>query len=149
MRPVEDSKAEPGRVRRGADLHALAAKVLALDPADIPPGSLAPDTAVMLSAPRRIDAEWRIRVVADRVVTWSLCRRAAGVVYRPEIDADALAFAGALVAANPGHAAAHVMDICRAEGRLWLLETNCLNAAGFYAADLGALVPGIEGLGAG
>ena len=44
MRPVEDSKAEPGRVRTGADLHALAAKVMALDPADIPPGSLAPKT---------------------------------------------------------------------------------------------------------
>jgi hypothetical protein len=148
MRPVEDSKAEPGRVRTGAGLHALAAKVLALDPADIPPGSLAPDTEVILSRPRSIVAEWRIWIVRDRVVTWSLYRRASGVVYLPEIDEDALAFAKALVAANPAYAEAYVMDICRAEDRLWLLETNCLNAAGFYAADLGALVEALEGLAA-
>ena len=56
--------------------------------------------------------------------------------YRQEIDDDALDFAKGLVAANPGYARAYVMDICRTDAGLRLLETNCINAAGFYAADM-------------
>ena len=148
MRPVEDSKEEPGRVRSGAELHDLARKVMALDPEEIPRGALRHDTDLMLSEPRQIAAEWRIWVVSDQVVTWSLYRRGRRVIYEPQIDADALDFARRMVAANPGYAQAYVMDICRAEDRLWLLETNCLNAAGFYAADIPRLVDAIERLGA-
>ena len=82
-------------------------------------------------------------------MTGSLYRRASGVVYLPKIDEDALTFAKALVAANPAYAEAYVMEICRAEDRLWLLETTCLNAAGFYAADLGARVGALKGLAVG
>jgi hypothetical protein len=38
------------------------------------------------------------------------------------------------------------MDICRTEEGLRLLETNCINAAGFYAADLTKLAVTIDGM---
>ena len=38
------------------------------------------------------------------------------------------------------------MDISRTEDGLRMLETNCINAAGFYAADLSKLVGAIENL---
>ena len=41
-----------------------------------------------------------------------------------------------LVARNPAYLPAYVMDICRTDDGLRLLETNCINAAGFYAADV-------------
>jgi ATP-grasp domain, R2K clade family 3 len=37
-----------------------------------------------------------------------------------------------------------VMDICQTEDGLRRLETNCINAAGFYAADLAKLAMAID-----
>ncbi len=146
IRPVEDSKEEPGKVRATAEIIALAQKVLAVDQNDIPNGSLRHDTELMLTAPARIQKEWRIWVVADQVVTMSLYKEGTRVMYRPEIDEDARAFAKDLVAANPGYAPAYVLDICRTDEGLRMLETNCINAAGFYAADLMKLAAAIEGM---
>ncbi|MEM7488706.1 MAG: ATP-grasp domain-containing protein [Pseudomonadota bacterium] len=146
LRPVDDSKAIAGGVKSGHDIHAIARKVLALDPDDIPGGSLRPDTDLLVTPPARIQKEWRLWIVSDRVVTHSLYKDGARVVYRPEIDDDALAFARDLIALNPAYAPAYVMDICRTTDGLRLLETNCLNAAGFYAADLDRLVAAIEAM---
>lgn len=147
IRPVEDSKEEPGRVRSTGDIIRLAEKVTALSEDEIPKGSLRHDTLLMLTPPVRILKEWRVWVVRDEVVTWSLYKEGARVVYRSEIDDDALAFARRMVAANPGYSEAYVIDICQVEGGLRLLETNCINAAGFYEADLPRLADAVNRLG--
>lgn len=147
VRPVEDSKEIAGSVQTAEALIERAEKVLRLDPEEIPNGSLRPDTRLMLSPPQRIMKEWRIWVVAGEVVTYSLYKEGTRVVYRAEIDDDARAFAEALVAANPGYALAYVLDICRTADGLRMLETNCINAAGFYAADLGTLAARLHDLG--
>ena len=149
MRPVDDSKEEPGKVKSSLEIIELATKVLALDEEDIPKGSLRHDTELMFTRPVRILREWRLWVVEDRIVTQSLYKEGSRVVYRSEIDDDALAFGERLVRANPGYAHAYVVDICRTESGLKMLETNCINAAGFYAADLIRLASAIEGLGSG
>jgi hypothetical protein len=147
LRPVDDDKSEPGNVKSSAEIIELARKVLALGVDEIPAGSLRHDTALMLTQPVRIQTEWRLWVVGDVVVTYSMYKTGRSVVYRPDIDADALAFAERLVAANPGYARAYVLDICRTADGLRMLETNCINAAGFYAADLQKLVSALEMLG--
>lgn len=149
LRPVDDSKAAPGRVQSTGEILEIARKVLALDPADIPNGSLRPDTELMLTRPARILKEWRLWAVGGRIVTHSLYKDGARVTYRPEIDDDALAFGQHLVDLNPDYAPAYVLDICRTDGGLRMLETNCLNAAGFYAADLMKLVMALERFGPG
>ena len=146
MRPVSDAKEVAGGVRSAGEIREMATKALSLPPEDIPVGALTPDTEILLAPAARILAEWRLWVVADRVVTWSLYVDGGRVTYRAEIADDALAFAEALVAANPGYAPAYVMDVCRTPDGLRLLETNCLNAAGFYAADLDRLVDALEAL---
>ncbi|KJZ20436.1 ATP-grasp domain-containing protein [Loktanella sp. S4079] len=146
MRPVEDSKEEPGRVRSSREILELAHKVLTLDQNDIPNGSLRHDTELMFTKPARILREWRLWVVQDEIVTYSLYKEGSRVIYRPEIDDDALAFGRALVQANPAYARAYVVDICRTDAGLKMLETNCINAAGFYAADLTRLASAIDGL---
>ncbi|MEP2202714.1 MAG: ATP-grasp domain-containing protein, partial [Tateyamaria sp.] len=77
---------------------------------------------------------------------FSLYKEGSRVVYRHEIDKDALEFANRLVNANPDYAPAYVIDICRTVDGLKMLETNCINAAGFYEADLMKLVSSIEKL---
>jgi hypothetical protein len=146
MRPVADSKEEPGRVWHAKDIHTLAQKVLNLPKEHLISGSLGHDTFLMFTPPRTILREWRIWVVADQVVTWSLYKQGTQVTYQPEITPQAKEFALDMVARNPGYAPAYVIDICETDAGLHLLETNCLNAAGFYAADLGALIEAIEAM---
>lgn len=146
IRPVEDSKEEPGRVRPSGEIIALANRVLGLKEVEIPRGSLRHDTCLMLTEPVQIQKEWRVWVVRDQVVTYSLYREGTRVVYRHEIDDDALSFAQRMADTNPGYAEAYVIDICRTANGLRLLETNCINAAGFYAADLLKLASAMDQL---
>ncbi|MEM6758687.1 MAG: ATP-grasp domain-containing protein [Pseudomonadota bacterium] len=146
VRPVSDSKEIAGTVKTGAEIAALAARVCALAPDEIPRGSLRHDTELMLTEPVRILKEWRVWVVADTVVTHSVYKEGARVIYRAEIDDDADRFVQELVAANPNYAPAYVIDICRTPAGLKMLETNCINAAGFYAADMQKLVHAVENI---
>lgn len=146
LRPVDDSKEEPGNVKSTDEIIRMAERVLALDEDEIPGGSLRHDTLLMLTKPVRIMREWRLWAVDGRIVTYSLYKDGSRVVHRHEIDDDALAFGQSMVDTNPGYSPAYVLDICRTEEGLKLLETNCLNAAGFYAADLMKLAAAIDGL---
>ena len=100
----------------------------------------------MFCFPVPILKEWRVSIVQDTVCTFSLYKEGTRVVYRHEIDADAAVFAQTMVNLNPGYARAYVMDICCTQDGLRLLETNCINAAGFYAADIIKLVEAIDSL---
>ncbi|WP_428651206.1 ATP-grasp domain-containing protein [Roseibium sp.] len=146
LRPVDDSKAEPGNVKSAGEIVQMAQQVLALGEDEIPSGSLRHDTELMLTRPARILQEWRLWAVGGKIVTYSLYKEGTRVVYRPEIDAHALEFAQLMVDINPGYSPAYVIDICRTDEGLRLLETNCLNAAGFYAADLQKLAAAIDAL---
>ncbi|MEM9633986.1 MAG: ATP-grasp domain-containing protein [Pseudomonadota bacterium] len=147
LRPVDDSKEEPGNVKSASDIIRMAQRVLALNVDDIPRGSLRHDTLLMLTEPVRILKEWRVWIVDQTIVTYSVYKEGSRVEYRSEIDDDALEFAQLMVQLNPGYSPAYVMDICRTANGLKLLETNCINEAGFYAADTTVLVMAIEKLG--
>ncbi|MEJ8560314.1 ATP-grasp domain-containing protein [Yoonia sp. GPGPB17] len=146
FRPVSDSKEVAGSVKSRAEIIAIAEKVLSIDPSEIPGGSLEHDTQLMLTQPVSIQKEWRLWVVDNKIVTYSLYKEGRRVVYRPEIDDDALAYAQHLVDANRGYSRAFVIDICRTSDGLKMIETNCINAAGFYAADLDKLAYAIDTL---
>lgn len=146
LRPVDDSKEEPGNVKSTSEIIRLAENVLALNEDDIPHGSLRHDTLLMLTQPVQIQREWRLWVVDGKIVTWSLYKEGSRVLYRHEIDEDALRFAQEMVDLNAGYARAFVLDVCRTPDGLKMLETNCINAAGFYAADLVSLAAAIESL---
>lgn len=146
IRPVNDSKEEPGRVRSANEIIELANKVLALDESEIPDGSLQHNTKLMLTEPVSILQEWRIWIIQNEVVTYSLYKEFGRVIYRYEIDEDALVFAKRMAETNTNYSAAYVMDICRTDKGLKIVETNCLNAAGFYSANLLDLVQAIHNL---
>jgi len=146
LRPVDDSKEVPGRVQSTGEIIRMAEQVLAPGEDEIPLGSLRHDTQLMFTEPVRILKEWRLWAVGGQIVTYSLYKEGRNVVYRHEIDDDALQLAQDLVDLNSGYSQAYVIDICRTEEGLRMLETNCLNAAGFYAADLVKLAVAIEGL---
>lgn len=144
VRPVSDSKEQPGKVLRSQEIRDIAAKVIALRESEIPVGSLRHETLMMLSIPARIHKEWRVWIVGDEIVTYSLYKDGTRVVYRGEIDGDVRQFVARMVAINPAFSPAYVMDVCRTDDGLRFLETNCINAAGFYAADVEKLAAAID-----
>jgi hypothetical protein len=146
VRPVEDSKTMSGMVLTGTEIRDKAAAVMDLAPEQLVPGKLEPDTELLLSMPVTIQKEWRVWVVSGAVVTWSLYKMAGQMVVRPEIDQDALDFVRAMVEINPDYSDAYVIDVCRTEEGLRIIETNCINVSGFYDADLQRLINAIEGL---
>lgn len=111
VRPVGDGKEDAGRVQTSAEIAETARRVLALGKDEIPRGSPRHNTEMMLTRPVPIAKEWRLWVVGGEVVTHSLYEEGRRVVYRPEIDDDALAFARDMVGLNPGHAPAHALDV--------------------------------------
>jgi hypothetical protein len=146
VRPVSDSKEIAGAVMSTSEIIEMAQKVLGLTEDEIPRGSLSHDTELLLASPVKIFKEWRCWVVGEEVVTWSLYKEGSRVVYRQEMDDDALAFVRQMVSINSGYSPAYVIDICRTENGLKIIETNCMNAAGFYAADLMKLAVALDGL---
>ncbi len=117
----------------------------ALEETETPRGALRHDTGLTITESVRILKRWRFWVVEGEIITYSLSKEGSRVVYRHEIDSDAMDFAKEVVAANPGYAQAYVIDICRTHDGLKMLETNCINAAGFHEADLVKLVSAIDG----
>lgn len=146
VRPVSDSKEQPGKVLSAQEIREIAAKVVALNESEIPIGSLRHDTRLMLTKPERIYKEWRVWIVNDEIVTYSLYKEGARVVYRGEIDDDAHEFVAQMISLNPAFSPAYVMDVCRTDDGLRFLETNCINAAGFYDADITRLAAAIDGM---
>lgn len=147
VRPVEDSKAIAGAVMTADEIRSMAANVLRLREDELVEGALGHDTELMLCQPVVIRKEWRLWVVDGRIVTWSLYKVGSRVVYRHEIEDEALAFGRSMVALHREYSPAYVMDVCRTDEGYRIIETNCINAAGFYAADLGKLVSALERLG--
>lgn len=144
IRPVADSKEQAGKVLVAADICETARKVMAFDADEIPNRSRRSNTLMMLTQPSRIEKEWRIWIVNGAVITYSPYKEGIRVTYRHEIDSDALEFAQTLAGLNAGYSPAYVMDICRTEDGLRLVETNCINAAGFNAADFVKLAAAID-----
>jgi hypothetical protein len=146
VRPVEDSKTMSGVVLTGNEIRAKAMDVMETPADRLVAGRLAPETELSLSVPVTIQKEWRVWVVSGQVVTWSLYKMAGQMVVRQEIDEDALDFVKKMVEANPNYSEAYVIDVCRTENDLRIIETNCINFSGYYDADLQKLIDAMEGL---
>lgn len=147
IRPVNDSKEIAGQIMQENEIEYMVKGVMSLSPDEYIIGSIEPETELMLSSVKKIVKEWRNWVIGGKVVTSSMYKEGSRVVYRQEIDEDALDFVKELVSINPCYSDAYVLDVCRTDdGKLHLLETNCINAAGFYAADLQKIIEGLETL---
>lgn len=98
------------------------------------------DLPVLCAPARQVEREWRYVVVNRRVVAGSsyeaTSRRATGLSYRGRPWTFAQEVARELTPPD----AAYVMDVCEADGRLWLLELNPFSGADLYRCNLAAVV---------
>ena len=141
MRPVVDSKFFSGAVISREELLHWHHKVLELKEDD--GSNLRGSTMVLLATLKNIQREYRIWVVDGRVVTASLYRQGYNVIYCSDVEPMILDFAQAR-ADEWSPQRAYVLDIALTPAGLHIIETNTLNAAGLYAADISKLVAAIE-----
>jgi hypothetical protein len=141
VRPVKDSKLFAGKVFERAEFLAWKTAVLK-SAADGDP--LDATTQVTISSPRMINTETRVFVVAGEVVTFSQYRRDGKLAYSGvRVDDEVLIFAAQCIAMwRPNEAFA--LDIAQTPDGCRIVEVNCINAAGFYAADTARLVDALE-----
>lgn len=100
-------------------------------------------TEVIISNPVEIWTENRIWVIGSKLVTHSQYKRGNTVHYHPNVDLEVLEFADRVTDIwRPNEA--FVIDVAQTPIGCKIVEVNCLNSAGFYAADMGKLVMALE-----
>lgn len=142
IRPVHDTKDFTGQVCDWDDYTQWRESLAKMDPADV--WTMSMDTLVIVGPVKKIAREFRTWVVDGRVVTASQYKLGRHKTYQPLVDQRVKDFA-AEQAAVWGPAPCYVLDVFEDhDGKLWIGEVNTLNCAGFYAADMNALVGAIE-----
>jgi len=141
IRPTLDSKSFAGVVMGGSVFRRWKEKVLTLGADN--GGTLCGDTMVMVCSKKVIYREYRLWVIDGKVVTASLYKEGSRVRYSGDVEPAVIAY-GEETAALWSPARAYVLDICDTPDGLRVLEAGCMNAAGFYAADMMKLVIALE-----
>lgn len=141
IRPVIDSKYLVGEVTNRQKFGEWLPKVVALGD-DAP--FLSSATEVMFCPVKAILREYRLWIVDREVATASLYKQGDRVLYSSDVDPDIIAF-GRERAAEWEPARAYVMDVALLEdGEKRIIETNAINSAGLYAANVPRLIEAIE-----
>lgn len=98
---------------------------------------------VCVSSIKQIGIEWRLPVVAGRVVDYSIYRQWRKVMPSREIYQDVLDLAAEAIALHDP-APAYVIDVGQVDGELKVIEYNGFNSAGLYACNIANVVDAIN-----
>ena len=102
-----------------------------------------PNETVQICTPKTILQEARCFVVKGKVVTASYYKWGASTMLLECKDEDIISFAQEMV----DHfqvSDAFVIDVCRTDNGLKIVEVNCFNCSGFYHIDMYKLIDAIE-----
>lgn len=134
FRPLDDSKHFAGGIYDLNHMIRLYRNTMALNDEERLLG-LSPDSLIVCASPTDILAEYRTWFVDGKLVTASQYKLGDLVAHSADVSEDVLNFAQDMAEIwQPDRA--FVLDICRIEAGLRILEVNTINAAGFYAADV-------------
>ncbi len=141
VRPADDSKYFAGRVFTRAEFEPWRDSVCRLE-LDYE-NSLRPDTLIQIAVPATIYAEYRFWIVKGRIVTKSMYKRGDRVFYSSDVDERLDEYVRERIA-EWVPIETFVMDVCDTPNGVRIVEINNLNSAGFYAANVPALVLALE-----
>lgn len=136
IRPDRDLKEFAGEVISFGDFTAWQSKISA--------GGylLGPDCKILVSEPVGISNEWRLFIVDGKVITGSHYRSYFRLDVNPDVPDEVISFAEDMAKIwTPSPV--FVMDVGKSGEGLYVIEANCFNSSGFYAADIKALVASI------
>ena len=144
IRPVHDMKVFSGMVVHGEEVENWKEAIQRISDGY---SSLRPETPVSVSSVKELAMEWRLFVVGGKVVAGSRYRQ-YGLTDIRLIESDSAPWQFAQKMVDLWQPAdAFVIDVVSMmNGDMKVVEINCINSAGFYAADMRAVVEAIEAL---
>lgn len=138
IRPQHDTKSLVGTVWEAGEFKAWCAEVIKGKFDDVNG-----DTPIVVAHPYGIEAEWRLFVVDNKVISASQCRKKGRLFKELGAPQDVLDFAQKVIDRwTP--ARAYTLDICRSAGNCYIVEAQGFNSAGHYAADIGKVVQAVN-----
>jgi hypothetical protein len=109
-----------------------------------------PATLVVIASPQHISREWRLVVIADRIVSGSQYAVGGERAIAADFPSEVRAFAETMLSEvrwRPDPA--FMLDVCESAGRLWLVELNSFSGSWLYRCELPAVVSAASELCAG
>jgi hypothetical protein len=134
IRPDDDNKSFAGEVKRFDEILGWYEQLTALENANI-----TGDTKIVAAEPYNLKFEWRLWIVKGKVVAASRYREYFTLSKQEGCPPAVVAFAEERCKEYTPHDV-FVMDICQSGDAFYIVECGCMNAAGFYKADIVAIV---------
>ena len=140
IRPCEDTKLFTGQVMEWDEFSEWQGKVIDLKETYT---ELDGDSMILVSEARKIYEEYRFIIVDGKVITGSLYKSGDAPMQKECTDPEVIGYAQ-FIADIWCPERAFALDICKADGKYYVLEMGCMNAAGLYHCDIQKIVMAIE-----
>ncbi|MBO9203348.1 MULTISPECIES: ATP-grasp domain-containing protein [Niastella] len=137
IRPDDDSKSFSGEVKKYSEIKNWYHKLKMFDNT-----SLSLDSKIVVSEPYHLRYEWRLWIVNKQVIAASKYREDFKLKKERGCPQEVIQFAEQRCQEYTPHNL-FVMDICETGDSYYIVECGCLNSAGFYAADIPAIVSSV------
>jgi hypothetical protein len=137
IRPDDDSKSFAGEVLRFAEYREWFERLMVIENSGI-----SGNTRIVVGEPFHIGREWRLWCVNKEVIAASQYRNNFKLEKLRDCPTEVVSFAEARCLQFTPHDV-FVMDVCETGGQLYIVECNCMNAAGFYDANIEAIVTNV------
>lgn len=137
IRPDDDHKSFAGETKRFDEIRDWYNSLQSIGS-----GHLSPDSHIIVAEPYNIKYEWRLWIVGKNVVASSKYREYFTLTKEKGCPEDVVAFAETMCNIYTPHEV-FVMDVCLCGDEYFIVECNCMNAAGFYHADIEAVVSSV------
>ncbi|HLK30897.1 MAG TPA: ATP-grasp domain-containing protein [Puia sp.] len=134
IRPDDDSKSFSGEVKKFKEIKDWYDKLKAIENMD-----LSLNSRIIVSEPYNIKYEWRLWIANKKVVTASKYREYFKLKKERGCPDAVIFFAEKMCRQYTPHEI-FVMDVCLCGDEYFIVECGCVNAAGFYSADINAIV---------
>jgi len=139
IRPDADSKSFSGTVMSFSEIRSWVQKLGVENSAQ----SVTTRTPIIVGEAFHIKEEWRLWIVNKKVVAASQYAFEHQLVKKEGCPKEVIDFAEQVCLSYVPEAI-FVMDICRCGEDYYIVECGCMNSAGFYAADIGAIVTAVS-----
>ena len=101
------------------------------------------DTLIQVASVKRVQKEYRLWIVDGKIITGSQYKIGMRPYFNSNVDPEAMSFCKEMIKKYE-LAKAFVMDVCLHDGEWKIVECGCINAAGFYEADMQKLIMALE-----
>ncbi|MBO9733167.1 MAG: ATP-grasp domain-containing protein [Chitinophaga sp.] len=138
IRPDDDSKSFAGETKSFGDIKAWYDQLKMVENTN-----LSLQSPIVVSTPYNIQYEWRLWIVNGKVIAASKYRTYFKLTPAIGCPPEVIAFAESRCEEYMPQAV-FVMDVCLCGDEFYIVECNCMNAAGFYKADVTAIVAAVS-----